>query len=204
MADLGVPIEVSAADLADPHAPAAVVDAHVERYGRIDAFVAAAGAWESTPILSLTAADWDATLDVHLRGAVLGAGAAARHMIRAGQGRIVFVSSVNGYASEPNTSAYSAAKTAVLSLPRSLAVELADTGVTANAVAPGWVATPMTAAELAASTPQSRRRLNPQGRFGRPEEIAEIVRWLALDAPTFLTGTTIVADGGQLASAALP
>lgn len=200
----GTAVAVHAADLADPDAPAAVVDAHVRRFGGIDAFVAAAGAWEATPIGSLTAAAWDATLDVHLRGAVLGAAAAARHMTAAGRGRIVLVSSVNGYASEPHTAAYSAAKTAVLSVARSLAVELAATGVSANAVAPGWVTTPMTQAESDAATPEALRRLNPQARFGRPEEIAEIVRWLALDAPAFLTGTTIVADGGQLASAALP
>lgn len=200
----GMAVETHVADMGDPDAPAHVVNAHVERFGGIDAFVAGAGAWESTSILDMTAAAWDATLSVHARGAVLGAGAAARHMITAGHGRLVLVSSVNGYQAEPNTSAYSAAKTAVISIVRSLAVELADTGVTANAVAPGWVTTPMTEADLAATTPERLRRLNPQARFGRPDEIAEVIRWLVIDAPAFLTGSTIAVDGGQIARASLP
>lgn len=199
-----VQVAVTPADMGSPDDPVRVVDEHVRRFGAIDGFVAAAGAWESTPLTAMTAADWDATLDVHLRGAVLGAGRAARHMTAAGHGRIVLISSVNGYASEPDTSAYSAAKTAIVSVARSLAVELADSGVTANAVAPGWVDTPMTHDDLVASSPDALRRLNPQGRFGRADEIAEVVRWLVLDAPAFLTGATLVVDGGQLASAPLP
>ncbi len=201
---LGVAVATHVADVGDPNAPSHVVNAHVERFGAIDAFVAGAGAWESMSILDMTPAAWDATLSVHVRGAVLGAGAAARHMITAGHGRIVLVSSVNGYQAEPDTSAYSAAKTAVISVARSLAVELADTGVTANAVAPGWVTTPMTEADLAATTPTRLRRLNPQARFGRPDEIAEVIRWLVIDAPAFLTGSTITVDGGQTAQAPLP
>lgn len=200
----GAAVETHVADMGDPTAPSQVVDTHVERFGGIDAFVAGAGAWESTSILDMTAAAWDATLSVHVRGAVLGAGAAARHMVTAGHGRLVLVSSVNGYQSEPDTSAYSAAKTAVISIVRSLAVELADTGVTANAVAPGWVNTPMTETDLAATTPARLRRLNPQARFGRPDEIAEVIRWLVIDAPPFLTGSTIIVDGGQTAQAPLP
>ncbi len=200
----GVAVETHIADMGDPDAPAHVVDTHVERFGGITAFVAAAGAWESKSIIDMTAAAWDATLSVHVRGAVLGAGAAAQHMVTAGRGRIVLVSSVNGYQAEPDTSAYSAAKTAVISIVRSLAVELADTGVTANAVAPGWVTTPMTAADLTTATPEALRRLNPQARFGQADEIAEVIRWLVIDAPAFLTGSTIVVDGGQTAQAPLP
>ncbi len=200
----GVTVETHVADMGDPEAPSQVVNTHVERFGGIDAFVAGAGAWESMSLLDMTATTWDATLRVHLRGAVLGAGAAARHMITAGHGRLVLVSSVNGYQSEPDTSAYSAAKTAVISVVRSLAVELAATGVTANAVAPGWISTPMTEGDLAAATPEQLRRLNPQARFGRPDEIAEVIRWLVIDAPDFLTGSTITVDGGQTAQAPLP
>lgn len=200
----GVAVETHIADMGDPDAPSHVVDTHVDRFGGINAFVAAAGAWESTPIIDMTAAAWDATLSVHVRGAVLGAGTAVRHMITAGHGRIVLVSSVNAYQAEPDTSAYSAAKTAVISVVRSLAVELAATGVTANAVAPGWVTTPMTAADLAAATPEGLRRLNPQARFGQADEIAEVIRWLVIDAPAFLTGSTITVDGGQTAQAPLP
>jgi NAD(P)-dependent dehydrogenase (short-subunit alcohol dehydrogenase family) len=143
-------------------------------------------------------------MDVHVRGAVLSCAAAARHMTLAGRGRIVLVSSVNGFQSEPESMAYSAAKTAIISITRSLAVELADTGVTANAVAPGWVTTPMTEAYLAGSTPQRLRLVNTLGRFGRPDEIARVIRFLVVDAPDFLTGATIAVDGGQTALAPMP
>jgi NAD(P)-dependent dehydrogenase (short-subunit alcohol dehydrogenase family) len=192
------------ADLADPRAGAEIVEAHVARTGGIDAVVAGAGAWTHAPLLSLTAEQWDATLDVHVRSVVLTAAAAARHMTAAGHGRIVLVSSVNAVQSEPGTIDYSAAKAAVVSVAKSLAVDLGSTGVTANAVAPGWVTTPMTQDDLDASTPERLRRLNPLGRFGRADEIAAVIGFLVLDAPEFLTGATIAVDGGQTAQAALP
>lgn len=200
----GPSVAVHVADLGEPDAAENVVDRHVDRFGRIDALVAGAGSYERVGILEITAASWDATMDVHVRGAVLCATAAARHMAQAGRGRIVFVSSVNGFQSEPDTVVYSAAKTAIISLARSFAVELAGSGVTANAVAPGWVTTPMTAADLANSTPQRLALVNPLGRAGRPEEIAEVIGFLVVDAPEFLTGATIAVDGGQTAMAPLP
>jgi NAD(P)-dependent dehydrogenase (short-subunit alcohol dehydrogenase family) len=192
------------ADVADPDAAARVVDQHVERTGGIDTLVAAAGAYELREIREITPAAWDATADVHVRAAVLGAAAAARHMVRAGRGRIVLLSSVNGLHSEPGSVAYSAAKAAIISVARSLAVDLAGSGVTANAVAPGWVTTPMTQDYLAMSTPEALRRVNPLGRAGTADEIANVISYLVLDAPEFLTGATIVVDGGQTAMAPLP
>lgn len=200
----GGPVTACAADLAEPDAPARVVDAHVERVGRIDAVVAGAGAYEQIGILELTAANWNATMDVQLRGAVLTASAAARHMARQGSGRIVLISSVNGFHSEPDTAAYSAAKTAIIGVTRSLAVELAGSGVVANAVAPGWVRTPMTADYLDATSAEQLRRVNPLGRAGTAQEIAGVIGYLIVNAPTFLTGSTIVVDGGQTAMAPMP
>jgi NAD(P)-dependent dehydrogenase (short-subunit alcohol dehydrogenase family) len=200
----GPPVATHVADLREADAAAQAVDEHVERFGGIDALVAAAGTYQPVGLLELTAEAWDATMDVHLRGAVLSAAAAARHMTRAGSGRIVLLSSVNGLHSEPNTIDYSAAKAAIISVARSLAVDLAGTGVTANAVAPGWVSTPMTADYLAAATPDQLRMVNTLGRAGRPEEIARVIRFLIVDAPEFLTGTTITVDGGQTVMAPMP
>lgn len=191
-------------DLADPDGAAALVAAHVDRFGGLDALVAGAGAYELVSTLDMTAAAWDRTLDVHVRGAVLCATAAARVMADAGRGRVVLVSSVNGYQSEPDSIAYSAAKAAIISVARSLAVDLARFGVTANAVAPGWVTTPMTEEHLAGATHDDLLRVNPFGRAGRAEEIAEVIRWLLVDAPEFLTGATIAVDGGQTAMAPMP
>lgn len=200
----GLPVTVQAADLASPERCTGIIDDHAARCGGIDALVASAGAWELVNALDIDPRSWDATMDVHLRGAVLSASAAARHMTRAGRGRIVLLSSVNGFHSDPGSVAYNAAKTAIVSVARSFAVDLGGSGVTVNAVAPGWVDTPMTREDLAATTPERLRRLNTLGRAGDPDEIARVIRFLVIDAPDFLTGSTLVVDGGQTALAPMP
>jgi NAD(P)-dependent dehydrogenase (short-subunit alcohol dehydrogenase family) len=197
-------IAVQAVDLAQPDASHLLVSEHVEHFGGVDALVAAAGAYELVGTLDVSAEAWDRTTDVHVRAAVLCASAAARHMTAAGHGRIVLISSVNGFTSEPDSIAYSAAKAAIISLARSLAVDLGRFGVTTNAVAPGWVWTPMTQEYLADSNSESLLRVNPLGRAGQADEIAEVIRWLVVDAPQFLTGATIAVDGGQTALAPIP
>lgn len=192
------------ADLSRRETPAQVVEQHVARFGGIDALVAGAGNYDLDDVRAITPARWDATLDLHLRGAVLAAGAAARHMGVAGRGRIVLLSSVNGFHSEPESIAYSAAKSAIISVARSLAVDLAGSGVQANAVAPGWVLTPMTETHLHQTSSEQLRRVNPMGRAGRADEIAGLVRYLIVEAPDFLTGATIAIDGGQTALAPMP
>jgi NAD(P)-dependent dehydrogenase (short-subunit alcohol dehydrogenase family) len=192
------------ADLSQPDTAGPAVDGHVDRFGGIDALVAGAGNYDPVGLLELTTEAWNATMDVHVRGAVFCAAAAARHMSAAGHGRIVLLSSVNGLHSEPNTVDYSAAKTAIISVARTLAVELAASGISVNAVAPGWVRTPMTVDYLAATTPEQLRRVNPMGRAGRAEEIANVIGYLIVEAPDFLTGSTITVDGGQTAMAPLP
>lgn len=202
--DADAVVATHAADLRTGEAPAEVIEQHVARFGGIDALVAGAGNYDLDDIRTLTAARWDATLDLHLRGAVLAAGAAGRRMSAAGRGRIVLLSSVNGFHSEPESIAYSAAKAAIISVARSLAVDLAPSGVQANAVAPGWVTTPMTEQHLTQTTPEQLRRVNPMGRAGTVDEIAGLVRYLIVDAPDFLTGAAITVDGGQTAMAPMP
>jgi NAD(P)-dependent dehydrogenase (short-subunit alcohol dehydrogenase family) len=200
----GRPVVAVPADVADAETAARVVDEHAARTGGVEAFVACAGAYELCDVRELTAQQWDATVDVHVRATVLACSAAARHMTRAGRGRIVLLSSVNGFHSEPQSIAYSAAKAAIISVVRSLAVDLAGSGIAANAVAPGWVTTPMTADHLAATTPDQLRRVNALGRAGTADEIANVISYLVLDAPEFLTGATIVVDGAQTAMAPMP
>ena len=200
----GAQVATFPADLAAPDAPAEVVGQHVARFGGIDALVASAGNYDLDDVRALSAERWDATLHLHVRAAVLAAGAAARHMAAAGRGRIVLLSSVNGFHSEPGSIAYSAAKAAIISVARSLAVDLAPSGVQANAVAPGWVTTPMTQPHLRTTTAEQLRRVNPMGRAGTADEIAGLVGYLILDAPDFLTGATITVDGGQTALAPMP
>jgi NAD(P)-dependent dehydrogenase (short-subunit alcohol dehydrogenase family) len=179
-------------------------DGHVAHFGSINALITAAAAYEPVSFLDLTPQAWAATVDVALTGSVLAAAEAARHMKATGGGRIVLFSSINGFHSEPESVHYSAAKAAIISVAKTLAVDLAGTGVIANAIAPGWVYTPMTAEFIDQTTPEQLRRINTLGRVGRPEEIAGVVRYLVTEAPEFLVGTTIFVDGGQTALAPMP
>ena len=197
-------VRVDVADMATPEAPEAAVAAHLHAFGGLTALVTAAAFYEPIPFLDTTAETWDATLDVALRGTVLAAAAAARQMVRAGGGRIVLFSSINGFHSEPDSADYSAAKAAVASLAKSMAVDLGSSGVITNAIAPGWVATPMTQDFLDKSSPEILKRVNPLGRAGDPAEIADVVWFLIQDAPSFLIGTTLYVDGGQTVAAPMP
>lgn len=197
-------VATAVADVARPADCQAIVAAALAGLGRVDVLVNAAAVYEPVPFLDLTAERWDATMDVDQRGTVLTSVAAARWMAANGGGRIVLVSSVNAQASVPAASHYSAAKAALHSLARSMAQELSSSGIAVNAVAPGWVRTPMTEAYLATSTAERLARLNPLARAGEADEIASLIRYLAVDAPPFLTGAALVVDGGQTAIAPMP
>jgi NAD(P)-dependent dehydrogenase (short-subunit alcohol dehydrogenase family) len=180
-----------------------LVEETVSEFGEVDVLVAAAAIYEPVPFLELSAEAWDRTLDIALRGSALCSVAAARRMRDRG-GRIVLVSSLNARVSEPESAHYSAAKAGISSLARSMALDLADYGIAVNAVAPGWVRTPMTLEFLQQSTTEMLRRVNPLARAGEPEEIASFIRYLAIEAPPFLTGATLFIDGGQTAVAPMP
>jgi meso-butanediol dehydrogenase/(S,S)-butanediol dehydrogenase/diacetyl reductase len=200
----GACVETLSADVAVPEDAESVITAAVSRLGGIDVLVNAAGIYEPVHFLEMTAEAWDRTCDVVLRGTVLCSVAAARHMREQGGGRIVLISSINGAVSEPESAHYSAAKAAVMSLARSMAVDLAEHAISVNAVSPGWVRTPMTEEFLAEATPEMLQRVNPLARAGDPTEIADFIVYLATAAPPFLTGATLFVDGGQTAVAPLP
>lgn len=191
-------------DVGDGADPVALVDETHDRYGRLDVVVNAAGIYDPLESSRMTADEWDRTMDVVLRGAVLCSAAAARHMKKEGGGRIVLISSINGAISEPESAHYSAGKAALMSVARSMAVDFAQHAIAVNAIAPGWVNTPMTEGFLATASRDSLLRINPLGRAGDPDEIAGVIAYLATDAPMFLTGATIFVDGGQTAAAPMP
>lgn len=197
-------VEVRPTDVGDPDACEGLLTDAVERFGRVDVVVTAAANFRPAHALELTAAIWDECLDVDLRGSVLVAVAAARRMRETGGGRIVLISSINGHHSEPETTHYSAAKAAIMSVARSLAVDLSADAIAVNAIAPGWVDTPMVAEFVETADQDDLRKVNPLARLGRPEEIAGVVTYLATDAPTFLTGSTLFVDGGQISLAPVP
>lgn len=188
-------------DVAERGSAGAILDAHLASFGGVNALVTAAGVYRETPMGSLDDAAWDATLDTNLRGSALLAVRCARAMADGGGGRIVLMSSVSAYSSELDALEYCAAKAGVVSVAKSLALQFGAANVTTNAIAPGWIDTPQAALAIEALDLDDVVRINPLNRFGRPEEIAEVIRYLICDAPPFLLGATIAVDGGQLAQA---
>ncbi|HEC09738.1 MAG TPA: SDR family oxidoreductase [Acidimicrobiales bacterium] len=181
------------------------VELTMERFGRLDALVANAGIEAMGSAADLDLDDWHRVMRVNVDGALL-AVRSATEALRATRGSIVVVSSVAGLTAGPSYTAYVTSKTAVLGLVRSLAVDLGPHGVRANAICPGWVATEMSRREVTAlaensglTDDEARHRLVeylPLGRMAEPEEIAGAIAFLAGPDSSFVTGTTLVADGG--------
>lgn len=190
------------ADVSRPEDCERLVAHAIERLGRLDALVSCAGFYEPLAVADVTPASWDRAQDGMLRGPALLSAAAIRHMRAHGGGRIVLITS--NYADTPEVGAgpYAAAKAGLNSLARSIACDHGREGIVANAVAPGWVRTPITEEFFAPLTQTHYDRVNPLGRYAEPEEIGDLVGYLATDAPAFLTGETIVIDGGETIRAA--
>jgi NAD(P)-dependent dehydrogenase (short-subunit alcohol dehydrogenase family) len=200
----GCTVLTTAADVGSPAAAESITACAVENLGRLDVMVTAAAYYETVPILDMTVDQWDATIDVALRGTFLCAREAARHMKDHGGGRLVLFASANCVHSEPDAAHYDAAKAGVQSLTRSMAMEFAPLGITVNAVAPGWIRTAQSETAIQSAAPASFARINPLGRYGEPDEVADVVRYLAIESPTFLTGQMILIDGGQTVMAPMP
>ncbi|HUZ56358.1 MAG TPA: SDR family oxidoreductase [Streptosporangiaceae bacterium] len=199
----GAIVEVAAADGAAESQAHEMVRYLAERLGPPSVLVASAGIYEGCDFLDLTEQAWRHTMTTTLDSTVFPAVAAARLMAERGGGRIVLLASTNSFVSEPGSTAYSAAKAAASSLARSLAVDLAKSGIQANAVAPGWIHTGMVDDFVQNATPETLANINPLGRVGLPDEVANLIEYLALDAPDYLTGATVLIDGGQTAAAPL-
>lgn len=189
-----------AADIRDEAQIETLFAAMDARYGRCDALVNNAGVGDSpVPTIEQSAAHFRRVLDINLTGAFLASQAAARRMIGSGRGgAIVNFSSIAGIEGLPLRNAYGAAKAGLIALTRNLACEWAAAGIRVNAVAPGYVETPLVL-DLAARglfDLQSVQARCPMGRLLRPEEIAEAVWFLASPAASAITGTTLAVDGG--------
>lgn len=177
-------------------------DTAVAQYGRIDVMVNNAGVETRTSVLDTTPEQYDKVLDVNLRGVFFATQYAAKQMIaQGGGGRIINISSVHEDWPMPGNTAYCLAKGGVRMLTRTAALELAPHGITMVNVGPGAVATPINDSTM--NNPELMAKLNaaiPLGRMARPEEIAKVVGFLASDSASYITATTIFADGGIMQS----
>ncbi|MGQ9505343.1 MAG: 3-oxoacyl-[acyl-carrier-protein] reductase [Thermogutta sp.] len=171
------------------------VDAVVEKLGGLHILVNNAGITRDGLLLRMKDDQWDAVINVNLRGTFLFTRSAARYLIRAGGARIINIASISGLMGNPGQANYSASKAGVIGFTRTVAKELASRQVTVNAVAPGFIATEMAQA-LGEETLAEIQKRTPLGRLGEPQDVADLVLFLASDAASFITGTVIRVDGG--------
>jgi NAD(P)-dependent dehydrogenase (short-subunit alcohol dehydrogenase family) len=172
-----------------------MVEEAVAAFGRLDIFVANAGIGRAAPFLETAEEDWDAVIGTNLTGVFLSCQAAARRIANEGHGgRIISIASVAGERATPRMAAYSSAKAAVRMLTKVMALELAPYRITANAIAPGVIETPLTA-PLVDMLKQADRK-PPLGRLGEPKDVADVALFLASDEADYVTGDTIFCDGG--------
>ena len=193
---LGVEAELFQADVASPAACDALVAAVKERFGRLDILVNNAGISRDGLLMTAKEEDFSKTLDTNLKGAYFCTKAAAKVMLRQKYGRIVSLSSVVGLRGNPGQTAYAASKAGILGLTKAAAKELAGRDITVNAVAPGYIATDMTAA-LPEKAREAMLTTIPKGRPGTPEEVARAVAFFAQRESAYVTGQVLCVDGGM-------
>ena len=196
------------ADFADPDCPSRVVEEVIARAGRIDVLVNNAGQMQEIGLADMTLAMWQDNLMVNLTAPFLMI-RSALPALRKTRGSIVNIGSVEGLAANPGHAAYCASKAGLHGLTRAVAIDHGDEGIRCNAVAPGWIDTPLNESFIEnREDPEGFRhnigRIHPVGRTGSPEEVAALVAFLAAEESSFITGQIYSIDGGRMAKLSLP
>lgn len=196
-AELGEGHEVISLDVRDEKAVNQAVASVAEKHGRFDILVNNAGIARRINTLDMDTEDWHAVIDTHLNGGFYCAKAAAKVMVGAGNGgKIINIGSMYSLFGPPNVTNYAAAKTGILGLTRGLAVELAVHNIQVNALLPGWHKTDLNRDLLDGPLGEEIRHKTPARRLGTADDLAGAAIFLASDAAEFVTGTTLVVDGG--------
>jgi len=189
---LAVEVDVSSLESAKT-----MVEQAVGRFGKVDILVNNAGITRDGLIMRMEEVDWDAVIDINLKGAWNCSKAVIRAMMKARYGRIVNISSVSGLAGQAGQTNYSASKAGLIGLTKALAREVASRQITVNAVAPGFVPTALTV-DLPEDLKEAMMKITPLGRMGKPEEIAYAVAFFASDEAAYITGQVLSVDGGMM------
>ena len=193
--DAGGKADAFACDVTDSQRVNEVVAEVVKKHGKLDILVNNAGITRDGLLMRMKDDQWDSVLGINLKGTFLFTRAAAKPLIKARGGRIVNIASVSGQMGNPGQANYSASKAGVIGLTRTVSKELAGRNITVNAVAPGFIATEMTA-KMAPEILEGIEKQTPLGKLGDPQDIADTVLFLASDAAAFITGQVITVDGG--------
>ena len=194
-----------ACDVSSAKQVGAAFEEVAHRFGRIDILVNNAGLLRDNLLFKMSEDDWDMVLDVHLKGSFLCSQAVQQYMVEQEYGRIIMTSSIVALGNKGQVN-YSAAKAGLQAMARTLALELGRFNVTVNAVAPGWIETEMTkeAAERVGITMEDMKerfaKNIPLRRFGKPEDVANVVAFLASDEASYISGETIYVAGGPASS----
>ncbi len=185
-----------AVDVANASSVEAMVEQALAGAGRVDILVNNAGITRDTLLMRMSEADWDAVLNINLKGTFLVTKALTRAFLKQKSGRIVNIASVIGLIGNAGQCNYAASKAGVIGLTKSVARELASRGITANAIAPGFIETAMTA-KLGPEAREALQKQIPLASLGQPEDVANAVLFLASPAARYITGQVLAVDGGM-------